>query len=133
MGYFDELVGRRVVVVRGGRDVLSFETDRGVFAFEAEGDCCSHSWFEHITGISTLLGEVVLAVRTVDMEEPTDDSYEKEHGMKPDCLKAYGYQIDTKRGTFEIEMRNHSNGYYGGWIHECTEEPPGLMRVEEDY
>ena len=31
-----------------------------------------------------------------------------------DCIQQYFYEFKTDVGSFSIEMRNISNGYYGG-------------------
>jgi hypothetical protein len=112
---FDKLIGKKVVRVfaaKGGR-VIGFEDDGGlVTAFSSEGDCCSVSWFEHVTGLDNLLGHTVISEARLELPEPA----QPEDGL----IQAYGYRLTTDKGYFEIEMRNESNGYYGGWVEESA-------------
>lgn len=110
-------VGRKVrrVGLNLGKDLLVLELyDSSPVLLSAYGDCCSLSWFEHINGTIFLEGAVIQSVEGVYMSHkdagPDQD--------KDECnyIKVYGYKIRTDKGIFEIEMRNSSNGYYGGNI-----------------
>lgn len=71
------------------------------------GDCCSHSWIEHIE-LPTEFPAKVLSICELELNIPdlTDDDYE--------CLAFYGFKISTDKGDIVIDYRNSSNGYYGG-------------------
>lgn len=107
---WNEFVGNKIVQVEinGPKDLLIFtlEDGRRVFA-SATGDCCSTSWFENVEGLECLLGQKIIEAAERAMPEPRDD---EEH----DHLQFYGWTLVTCRGRFDIEMRNASNGYYGG-------------------
>lgn len=117
MGYMDTfklegIIGQRIVAVEldGSDDVLRITTDKGTYVLVSEGDCCSESWFdkEHMEGVDLVLGQVVTGYEVRPEYEPADDRTRQE------CDKAYGAEIQTAAGSFVFEMRNSSNGYYGG-------------------
>lgn len=110
----DKLIGAKTkaLFIDKAKERLVFQTDKGDFAFVAEGDCCSQSWFEHLSGVEDLINSKIKSVRHVDMGEIAHPSHE--------CLQLYGTRIQTARGVFEIEMRNSSNGYYGGYISQSS-------------
>ncbi len=129
---FEELVNRFVVGVRLNEDktILQFELLFGrVLTWEAEGDCCSYSWFEHISGVDLINsdGGVVTEIREKLLDPPSAD---EELGY--DCLQNYGWTVVTDRGYFDIEMRNSSNGYYGGWPEFRTYNKEIGKRLTED-
>ncbi len=84
---------------------ITLETETSTITMIAVGECCSHSWVEHFDSIPT--GETIKSVITKEVERIDDDA---EH----DCLQKYFYEIVTDKGSYTIEMRNSSNGYYGG-------------------
>ena len=96
------------------KNVIRFTlTDGAVINASAVGDCCSSSWFEHLEGDEALIGHPIL--RVIDREMPPDDdkTAAPEYG---NLIQFYGWTLETERGRFDIEMRNESNGYYGGSI-----------------
>ena len=109
---FAHLTGKRVASVfrNEAKDHIRFIIDDGSEVhYSAEGDCCSTSWIEHISGVCFLVGALVLAIEPgAEVPSTSDDEHE--------CLQYYNYNIKTDKGTCAIEMRNSSNGYYGGSI-----------------
>ncbi len=106
-----ELEGKTIsrVLMNDDDTVIVFETTTGEkIIYEAQGDCCSESWFSSIIGLKNLLGQQVIEVT----ERPEIGDLESER-QENDIL--YGYFIRMKNGVTEIEFRNASNGYYGGW------------------
>jgi hypothetical protein len=106
------LVGKNVrsaALVNGG---VEFATDKGLVRWEVEGECCSHSWIEHVD-LELVGGEVFEVVQN---ELPP--TWYAAHPGPPEaeCLTLYGVTIRTAKGTGTIDFRNESNGYYGGWI-----------------
>lgn len=127
MSEFKDLVGKKVLSFLGNKDTLCFKTDAGIFTYGCEGDCCSSSWFEHVSGVPQLIGHTVISAQTIDMPD-----IPKEQQRDEDI--AYGYQLTTDKGHFLVEMRNSSNGYYGGWVNDpSNEEPSGLPEIKEDW
>lgn len=142
--YFEplkHLIGRTVesVTVNKDRTELVFKLaldahvgkgDRIIIA--AEGECCSMSRFEHVSGLDALLGQKVLAV--VDRKMPDDlRSGKDEKGDHHECLSYYGWTIETTRGRCDLEMRNSSNGYYGGNIRLGNAPSGEHETMKEDF
>lgn len=123
---FDELVGKRIKAARidAKRTLLVFETEEGAFSFSSEGDCCSRSWFEHAENVAALAGGVVQSAEEVDL--PDAPELPEGHDEYGECIKVYGYEIKTDRGTCRLDMRNASNGYYGGWVTDGVPYRGGL-------
>jgi hypothetical protein len=72
-----------------------------------EGECCSHSWFEHVDDLGAFPGTIL----------SIDDDGETPHEVDEtdyEDLKTYFLTIKTDKGRFTVDMRNSSNGYYGG-------------------
>lgn len=110
---FEALVGEKIVSFHAneGHTSIGFITESGrALAWDAWGDCCSYSWFEHVSGLAHLIGGTVSEIKGREMPGATSD---EDH----ECLQFYGWSIVTDKGYFDIEMRNSSNGYYGGDIH----------------
>ncbi len=130
---FEELVGAKVNGLFGDKESLGFSTDLGAFVYEAEGDCCSHSWFEHVTGLDNLIGHIVREVTVIEMADVSapgdEDSEDRYYDQLTQC---YGYRIATDKGYFEIEMRNESNGYYGGYVKYCKDRELPKTAIKED-
>lgn len=123
-----ELLGRKVHALRFNADKTSmvFECDEGqVFTYGCDADCCSESWINHVSGLDYLLNATVAGV----VEHPELD----EDGTRQDCDKVYGYSLVTDRGNCHIEMRNSSNGYYGGWIVSMPGITEQTEPVTEDF
>lgn len=129
---FKGLVGRKIKKIRGDSHKLLFELVDGLWSVEAEGDCCSSSWFEHMTGVCFALDAVVTEVVPVETADITGEDDKDHH----ECLQRYSYRIETTKGTFDIEMRNSSNGYYGGYLN-IDEEPSAklleLPIIDDDF
>lgn len=111
---FTPLVGQTVREARISADaeMIAFQTDSSLVAYRAVGDCCSDCWFSDINGATRLLGQTVIRVEDKGMAE--------EEGTRQEADRVYAYTIVTQRGHCDLELRNSSNGYYGGWC-ELTE------------
>ena len=106
---FECLIGKKLIepsFLTGDKDILVFKTENSVITAEAMGDCCSHSWVEHFDSIP--MGETIKSV--VEKE-----AWDLEHDMH-ERLQQYFYEIITDKGSYSVEMRNSSNGYYGGYF-----------------
>lgn len=96
------------VSVTPDKDRLVFTLAGGrTLTYEAEGDCCSESWIEHITVPSDIAGATVTAVGEREMGE-----FEKDY----ETIRVYETSFRTDRGDIVVEYRNSSNGYYGGTL-----------------
>jgi hypothetical protein len=109
-----DLIDKTIKCVRLDDDnqFIQFDTDDGNFSYITNETCCSESWINHISGIGAIIGEKVFKVDEVEMEEIYEG--EKNHSGKQSHDIIYSFKIFTNKGVCEIEMRNPSNGYYGG-------------------
>jgi len=90
-----------------GDEEINFITNKGNVRLWCDADCCSSSWFEHME-----LPEFPFTIQKaeeVDGKSPTD-----EEASHHECLDTYGLKFETDKGYVDIDMRNSSNGYYGG-------------------
>lgn len=143
----DELVGRSVREIRMNEEYLVLDTDQGVMAYRAEGDCCSYSYFHDFIGVTKLLANgAVTKVEEIDRSAIPEidrivDKYENGYGGD-DCVQVYGYRMTTMDPIWGevssvVSFRNCSNGYYGGWMDRIeggipqTSDP--LPVLFEDY
>lgn len=123
----ERMKGRAIAAVHldKSKDRITFQfADGGSQVFGVEGDCCSHSWIEHLEMPPNVTGATVTAIEEGGTVDATDDDalnprrppyYEgdvtrREH----ECLKVYNTTFRTDRGDIVLEFRNSSNGYYGG-------------------
>lgn len=84
---------------------ILFITDSGKIIANADADCCSYTWIEHIE----LASFPAKVISVEDLEMPDLGSLE---GC--DVVAYYGLKITTDKGNIIIDYRNDSNGYYGG-------------------
>ena len=93
------------------KEKLSFNfTDGDKLDLYAQGDCCSTSWFEQISGDEALVeGSILKNVEFIDLDKVIEVD---DNGV----LKHYGVKFITSNGYADVDMRNSSNGYYGGVI-----------------
>lgn len=108
------LVGRTLKDVRVDSDCqkIRFVTDKGDYVFTAEGDCCSQSYIDSVSGPQE--GKVI-AVNEYDAGSKEDDH--------PGEIKYHRVELTVEgEGKLDIEFRNESNGYYDGWL-ELSEWP----------
>lgn len=109
---FKDLVGKTIIEIRGDSSALYFVTNEGTFKATADGACCSHSWFEHFDNPEFLIGAKVESVEDVDANSVITEREYQEKGY--DSIQQYGYKFTTLKGNAILELRNDSNGYYGG-------------------
>ena len=104
------LLGLTLLAVSWDEDSITFTTqEKGDITARTEGDCCSYSWIESVELPARGFPCVVQEVREVDLPWPTPD-------RSFDVLSDYGLRIVTNNGDIDIDYRNDSNGYYGGWL-----------------
>lgn len=120
----EDLKGKKIVGIKinKAKDVIELRTlEQESIWLVAYGDCCSHSWFEHINGVDALMYREIEDVLVRAMPDGQD--------TEGDLIQFYGWSLVTKRGHFDIEMRNRSNGYYGGDLN-VSREAPGIESLE---
>ena len=126
------LAGRRIaeVLTDAAHDTLQFVFDDGaLLTMSAEGDCCSKSWFHHVEGVDALRAGKIAAVEQANGSPRAGE----EDGIEQESVETYFLRITTDRGRATVELRNESNGYYGGSIDWSLADVPGLVPLTEDY
>ena len=123
MSEFNILVGKRINGLLIGDDAwaLVFRDINGRhYCFRTENDCCNTVWFNHVSGVETVLGEGNVfdilrgaMVTGVEAKGWTDDRTD-EDGY--DVIQDGFWTISTDRGYIDLEVRNSHNGYYGGSV-----------------
>lgn len=95
-------------------------------SFRVTGDCCSHSWIEHLEIPKRIKGSVITKILEDNILEPWDkheckkkENYEYENVCGHDVLRVYHTIFRTDKGDIVLEYRNDSNGYYGGDLEVC--------------
>lgn len=95
------------------KENLIFHLESGkVLKYWTEGDCCSHSWIEHITVPSDIEGQEIIGWDEKDL-----DTFEQDYST----IQVYQTSFVTSVGEIIVEYRNASNGYYGGWLQGPSE------------
>lgn len=86
---------------------LFIKTTTEEYILRAEAECCSESWFESIDATATY-GKIleISEIKMDDIASETNEEY----------TQSYGLEIILTTGYIKIEMRNESNGYYGGFF-----------------
>ena len=140
------LVGKRVAAVEvatterardsilGDPEYISFVLDDGErLVYSCEGDCCSYSFIQHINGLAALIGNEVLE----EPDEPNENAASVAEADADHELAVYFFTVRTAAGCFDIEMRNESNGYYGGSLiyvkPDCVPGDLAWKQVTEDF
>lgn len=95
--------------IAADKQALLFQCSDGEHIVRVDGDCCSHTWIEHIELPALGFPALVTAVEHLSLDKETKDN-------DGDCIAFYGCKISTDRGEIVIDYRNSSNGYYGGSI-----------------
>lgn len=108
----EHLVGKKIrsILIDNSKEqllIIAYDQESTeIMKFDAVGDCCSSSWFEHIS--DPILEAVVTHIEMKNLKDDTEED--------GNTFRFYFYEVMTEKGSFTIEMRNQSNGYYGGWI-----------------
>lgn len=129
----EDLIGKTIVEVRmePTNTAIQFQTDQGIFSYFTEADCCSESWINHISGLQAIIGQKVLKTEQIEMP----DIVEGQEGFsgKQEVERIYSYKMFTSQGVCELEMRNASNGYYGGSLQKVDSLASEVKPVHEDF
>lgn len=113
---FDNMLNRKLasVSIENDGSCITFEFQDGFTrSFGVEGDCCSHSWIEHLELPGNIKGATLLAVND---SAPITQDHDDHDGENPECIEVYNTAFRTDRGDIILEFRNSSNGYYGGYL-----------------
>lgn len=119
------------IAINGDKTFILFAFKDGTgMIYSAEGDCCSQSWFEHISGVEALQGKITgveeIAGASWTMQQPP------ERWIKDDHIEVYFIKITTDRGRATIELRNASNGFYGGTFESITPSDWAQTWIEKE-
>lgn len=123
-----DLIGKKVVAWESDPShefiVLRFD-DGDAQTLYVEGDCCSHSWIEHLTGVRDFEPAVLTDIKDGGV-------------VGEDCSGEYLQIYDTEfvfdnGKTVLLEYRNSSNGYYGGHIVKGDGAPKDAKKLEDDF
>lgn len=111
------LVGKTItgMKIAADKEALLITTTDGDCVVRVDGDCCSHTWIEHIELPALGFPAQVTSVDDLDMNKEADET-------DGEYIQFYGCKISTDRGEIVIDYRNSSNGYYGGSIHWPDEQ-----------
>ena len=109
--WFDTIKDNVLVSVTNDNYSVTLTTDKHVVVLHAEGDCCSNSWFEHVDDMGAVGGNI-----TEFTNEGMPEGFVQAPDTEYECLQYYFMTLKTTKGRVHLEMRNSSNGYYGGYI-----------------
>lgn len=108
------LIGKEIktVYISVDKSIIRFiDNENNIFDLKALGDCCSESWFEHVS----LPYAGVFGLGKIEKMEELDRVC-LPYGIKQESDALYGIKIIGEDNEMLIEMRNSSNGYYGGYF-----------------
>ena len=125
---FENMLNKPLEIVKlsDDKERITFKFKDGFErAFYVAGDCCSHSWIEHLEMPDSVDGAVILSVGESDgvpwdgheCKKKKDDKWSNECGH--DHLQVYNTRFRTNKGDIVLEYRNDSNGYYGGSLEDA--------------
>ena len=100
--------GAKIVRVEASEDLVVIATDKGTLRLTVDADCCSESWFVHTDDFQPT-GTIIGAEET-EWEETAEGEQRQE------STQVAFLRFLTSDGPQTLEMRNGSNGYYGGWL-----------------
>lgn len=107
------LIGKKLlkVFVSENKEIIKFDLENHEsITAQTDAECCSTTWIENVESPAHALNAIVTNVEDIEMPElPYDES-------QYDYLAFYGCKITTDKGSFVIDFRNSSNGYYGGCL-----------------
>ena len=111
---FRELVGQTVmdITLEEAGGVLLIKTDKFLYTFLAEGDCCAKSYVltPDKKDLEAFLGNEVIQATSNSVSVPGPDG---EYG---ECTDTEFYNLRTHNGDLTLELRTEHNGYYSGWL-----------------
>lgn len=121
------IVGQRVLEIKYADDEVQIITDRGTWILVAQGDCCSQSFFLDFDRKEDLIGQYVLGIEMRYEIEDVPRDRSNDPAPVDERSLWYGILFTCIKGSAYLEMRNDSNGYYGGHM-DITFLPNGQAR-----
>jgi hypothetical protein len=127
-----QYIGKTLKTFTFKEETLYFDfEDAKELTLYAVGDCCSSSWFESISGQEALVkGATILSFEFVDLRKVIEKI---EDGYMEELIQFYSVKIKTTKGYVDVEMRNSSNGYYGGYITINTDDQYSMDDLNSYY
>ena len=133
LGMFSELIGKVVTEFRASpdRSAFGFQTACGLRqAYKCTADCCSVSWVNHISGVSSL----PFVLESVEERNFGRVAGTRQEEDQVDMYCFIGRDKQGWRHGFQLEFRNSSNGYYGGRIEpDPLNDWSALTHVGKDF
>jgi hypothetical protein len=100
-----------VVLEKNGELITFYFLDGSAESFAVEGDCCSHSWIEHLEMPNDVKGASI-----TEISETQESNDKLSHTEGYEEVVNYYTKFSTQAGDIVLEYRNDSNGYYGGYL-----------------
>lgn len=124
-----KIIGKQIrnVSLNNEKDIITFTfLDGNNQQYGVAGDCCSHSWIEHLEIPNDIKGATILSVDDSNSVDETENDalnpviqHNKDWSSREhESLLVYNTKFHTDKGDIVLEYRNSSNGYYGGYIVE---------------
>lgn len=142
MNTIENYIGKIITSFKFTKQLLTFQfTDDSFLNLYAVGDCCSNSWFEGISGEEVLKSGNTLTsfnfVKLSEIDTQTGKLLDRNEDIWDNVTIFYGIKLTTNKGYCDIDMRNSSNGFYGGFItindsdpySEYTLKPDSMIRI----
>jgi hypothetical protein len=118
-----ELVDQNISKIFVSAGFLVFITnEQKEFAYLAEGDCCSQSWFADILNVKAILGKTITKIENISLEQVGLGLSEERFAIccnEDRTLQEYDsfycHRLYCDKNYCDVIYRNSSNGHYGGW------------------
>jgi hypothetical protein len=129
MATYDSLIGRTILRLERGDDLIRFWLDDGrIMRMEHKQDCCESVYIEDVVGdLQDLIGLPLIQAEEVTNNHavhlpPANPEEEKEddYSSQESCTWTY-YNFATRKGHVQIRWYGTSNGYYSETA-DLTEE-----------
>ncbi len=110
----DQIINKKISGFIDNDDniILSFKNTSLKLKLNAQGDCCSYSWFDILDdSFSTIINKTFKNVYITDEIINLPESGNQEVDINTIMIMEF-----TDSEPFKFVFRNSSNGYYCGWI-----------------
>lgn len=93
-------------------DKIEIHCENKVIYIQAEADCCSISWFEFISPITTIIKKTPISI-----DEKRDSPIKLPKSFRQECDENIPIILEfNDKSNYQMILRNSSNGYYSGYI-----------------
>lgn len=108
--------GSKILDVTLNAHSIKIELELSTITIDAEGDCCSHSFFDFNNDEDvikrSLINKKLMNIDEVFGKDVAGADSKPEY--EDTCRQTYFLEITTDKTVETIVMHNDSNGYYGG-------------------